>query len=226
RYGDGITIGLAVDPRSGLIYVGSGHGVEVFNPQTETFTHYSRDLDLRVGSLAFDGNGNLWATTWPDRTRVVKFNERARAETMFTFDTPIDSLAFGKSGTTLENLLFVTHNSGPHVPGSATPQGSELTMIDLVTLRRVAVAKGGTRGDNVITTSDGRVLISQSSQVDVLTPLVAPVVVATNPPRDAVVALPLGIVSVVFNQDMFVADRSDPASVLNPANFFVTEVSD
>ena len=42
---------------------------------------YSRDLDLRVSDLAFDNNGDLWAITWPDRGQVVKFNDRARAET-------------------------------------------------------------------------------------------------------------------------------------------------
>ena len=46
-------------------------------------------------------------------------------------------------------------------------------MIDVATLRRVAVASGGSRGDVVITTSDGRVLLSQTTQVDVLGPLTA-----------------------------------------------------
>ena len=81
-YGDGITMALAVEPSTGLIYTASGAvwsggvngkyggagGVQVFDPTTETFTLYSRDLNLRAASLAFDNDGNLWATTWPDRS--------------------------------------------------------------------------------------------------------------------------------------------------------------
>ncbi len=76
EFGDGLTIALAVEPQSDHIYVSSGSGVEIFNPQTLEFEHFSRDLNLRVGSLAFDSSGDLWATTWPDRSRVVRFNER------------------------------------------------------------------------------------------------------------------------------------------------------
>src|SRR5262249_45457075 len=193
----------------------SGHGVEIFDPATGQFTHYSRDLDLRVGSLAFAADGTLWATTWPDRTQVVRFTVHARAEAILTFDTPIDSLAFGQPGTDLHDLLFVTHNSGPG--------GSELTMVDVVTRRKGAVARGGSRGDNVITTSDGRVLISQSTQVDVLFPVRIPVVVATNPADHTTAALPLGLVTVTFDQDMFVGAATDPASVVNRDNYGVVD---
>src|SRR5262249_5861686 len=67
EYGDGLTIALAVHPVTGDIYVTSGDGIEVFDPDTATFSHYSRDHNLRFGSLAFDADGKLWATTWPDR---------------------------------------------------------------------------------------------------------------------------------------------------------------
>ncbi len=171
QYADGITIALAVEPGSGLIYVSSSSGVEVFDPDTETFTHYSRDRDIRVGSLAFDAAAALWATTWPDRERVVRFNDRARAETMLLFDADVDSIAFGQSGTALEGLLFVSHVEGPQIAaGSAARAGSELTLVDLATLRQLPVARGGTRGDVVMTTSDGRILVSQSNQIDILYP--------------------------------------------------------
>src|SRR5262249_54861761 len=173
---------------------GPGRGVESSRRAKTGPRHYSRDLDLRVGSLAFAADGTLWATTWPDRTQVVRFTDQARAEVMLTFDTPIDSLAFGLPGTTLHDLLFVTHNRGPN--------GSGLTMGDAVTLRRVAGATGGSRGDNVLATSDGRLLVSQTAQVDVLNPLTPPAVAATNPAHQTVVALPLSLVTVTFDQDM------------------------
>ena len=80
QYGDAVELGLAIDPKTGLIYVGSGSGVETFDPTTQTFSQYSRDLNLRVASLAFANDGTLWATTWPDRTQVVRFTVHARAE--------------------------------------------------------------------------------------------------------------------------------------------------
>ena len=217
EFGDGLTMGLAVDSNTGLIYVGSGRGVEMFDPNTEQFTHYSRDLDLRIGSVAFADDGSLWATTWPDRREVVRFNAQARAETLLSFDSPVDSLAFGKLGTQLEGLLFVSHNSGD--------DGSELTMVDAVSLRRVALARGGTRGDVVATTSDGRVLISQSSQVDALSPATVPTVLATNPANETIAALPRPFLTVTFDQEMFDGGYSNPASVTNADNYFLQNES-
>ena len=217
EYGDGLTIALAVEPGTGMIYVSSGLGVEIFDPVSGTFEHYSRDENLRVGALAFAADGTLWAATWPDRTSVVRFNDRARAEVMLELNQPVDSIAFGQSGTPLENLLFVSHNAGSTV--ASRPESSQLTMVDLVTMRSVAVADGGTRGDVVITTSDGRILISQSNQVDLLDAAATPQVVATNPPTDALAALPLGLITVDFDTDMLVADAGNPASVINPDNY-------
>ncbi len=210
-YGDAIELGLAVDPATGLLYVGTGTGVQIFDPLTHTFQSYSRDLNLRVASLAFDNDGTLWATTWPDRTQVVSFDAHAQAQVMFRFDAPVDSLAFGEAGTSLAGLLFVSHNSGP--------DGSELTMIDTATLQQVAVATGGSRGYVVLTTSDGRVLVSQSSQVDVLNPLTNPGVLAVNPPDESIVALPLPEITVTFDQAMVADSATDPASVTDPDNY-------
>ncbi len=211
QFGDAVELGLAVNPTSGLIYVGTATGVATFDPATDTFASYSRDLNLRVASLAFAPDGTLWATTWPDRTQVVQFDAHQRAQVMLTFDTPIDSLAFGQAGTALAGLLFITHNSGSN--------GSDLTMVDTATMQQVPVASGGSRGDVVLTTSDGRVLVSQSAQVDVLNPITNPAVLATNPPDQAVVALPLALLTVTFDQNMVADSTTDTASVTNPANY-------
>ncbi|MCA9186965.1 MAG: tandem-95 repeat protein, partial [Planctomycetales bacterium] len=219
RFGDGLTIALAPDPITGQIYVSSNNGIEIFDPETGDFSHYSRDVNLRVGSLAFDRFGTLWATTWPDRSQVVRFNERGRAELMLNFTAPIDSLAFGQAATDLEDLLFITANAGEVADTGLAANGSSLTMVDTASLRRVVIATGGTRGDSIITTSDGRILLSQSHQVDIISPAVAPIVVATNPPREAAVALPLPFVSVTFDQDMLVGNADDPGSVINPDNY-------
>src|SRR5690606_33783621 len=69
------------------------------------------------------------------------------------------------------------------------------------------------------TTSDGRLLISQTHQVDVIAPATAPLVVATNPPAGARIALPQPFLSVTFDQDMFVGAADNAGSVLNPAYY-------
>ncbi|NIM47875.1 MAG: APHP domain-containing protein, partial [Gemmatimonadales bacterium] len=219
RFGDGITIALAVEPDTDRLFVSTNAGVQIFDPATGLFTQYSRDADLRVGSLAFASDGSLWAVTWPDRRQVVRFTERARVEVMLEFESDIDSLAFGRAGTPLSGLLFISHNRGAVLDAALIDRDSDLTMVDTATLRRVVVAKGGTRGDVVITTSDGRVLLSQSHQVDVINPVYAPSVVATNPPNEAIVPLPLPFISVTFDQDMFVDDPALAESVLNPDNY-------
>ncbi|MDM9385689.1 CARDB domain-containing protein [Chlorogloeopsis sp. ULAP01] len=212
QYGDSITQALAIQKETGLIYVSSGKGIEIFNPQTETFTHYS---DLRVDSLAFDADRKLWATTWPERGDIVRFNEQGKAQRMLSFDSPVDSIAFGMKGTRLEGLLFVSNNNTK----TGTQQDGRIYMVDLATLQYVTLASGGSRGENIETTADGRVLLSQSHQIDVFSPLVAPQVKATNPAPDAIVALPQGTISITFDSDMYAGAANDTASVLNPANF-------
>ena len=220
-HGEGITMGLAVDPESGDIIVGSRHGIERFDPTTESFTRLSRDRDLRIGSLAFADDGTLFGVVWPDRDSVVKFGDSGRAENVLDFDTPIDSIAIGRPGTSLAGLMFVTHNAG--IAGQATAtkgdRSSELTMVDLATMRRVAIADGGTRGDVATTTSDGRLLISQSESVDVLRPLQVPEIVATHPSEHSLVALPLGSIRITFSEDMFTGSGTETHSVLNPGNY-------
>ena len=220
EFGEGITLALAVDPKTDQIYVATNNGVSIFDPTNDTFTQYSRDQNLRVSSLAFDSNGNLWAVTWPDASQVVEFNDVARAQVMLTFDSDIQSIAFGQQGTDLANLLFVSHDDAPNTPGgtvATTP--TELTMVDVTTLQQVAVAQGGTRGFDVLATSDGRLLISQSHEVDVLEPVVPPSVVAVNPPPYSIAALPLAFIDVTFDQDMLAGAATNMSSVTDPANY-------
>lgn len=198
----------------------SGNGIEIFDPNTHRFSHFS---DVRVGNLAFAPDGTLWAAVWPKRGDIIRF-DLAKPQTanhpqvMLHFDDDVDSLAFGQPGTGLEGLLFISHNNGP-VSGERPSSGSELTLVDLATLQHVAIATGGTRGDIVKTNSDGRVFLSQSHQIEVLTPVVAPRVVAVNPPADARVAPPLGSIARTFDRAMFVGAATDPRSVLNAANY-------
>lgn len=204
QYGDGITQALAINAQTGQIYVSSGNGIEIFDPETETFSHFS---DRRVGNLAFAPDGTLWGVRWPERGEIVRFDETGKAQLMLDFDLPVDSLAFGQQNTRLAGLLFVSSNNG------------ELLMVDLATRQFVTIASGGSRGDIVKTTADGRILLSQSQQIDVLNPLSAPQVTSTNPAPDALVALPNSTIAVTFNSDMLVGSGTEAFSVLNKANF-------
>ena len=66
----------------------------------EIFYYIFEYLDLRK----YSGSHHLQ----PDRHQVVKFNAQRRAEVQLTFDAEVDSLAFGRPGTVLEGLLFVS----------------------------------------------------------------------------------------------------------------------
>ena len=70
-------------------------------------------------------------------------------------------------------------------------------------------------------------LISQSNQVDVFSPLITPQIAFTNPSPDGIVALPRGTVFVSFDQEMYVGEATEANSLLNPANYsLIGESSD
>ena len=211
RFGDSITQALAVDPASGLLYVSSGNGVETFDPVTHLFNHFS---DLRVDDLAFSPQGVLWGTVWPNRGDIVTFDNQGRAQRVLTLDSKVDSIAFGAVGTQFEGLLFVSNNVDPTKSG-----GASLVAIDLATREHLEIATGGAHGETLTVMADGRILIAQTDQIDVLSPLIAPQIIASNPLNGDVIPLPLAVITVTFDHDMLATTATDPSSVLNPANF-------
>ncbi|TAK53398.1 MAG: hypothetical protein EPO25_10765, partial [Gammaproteobacteria bacterium] len=211
RYGESLTQALAVDPGSGELYVSSGDGIEIFDPHTHQFRHFS---NYRVDDLAFAPDGALWATSWPARGDVVTFDARGRAQVELRFDDAVDSLAFGRAGTALAGLLFL---SGHPRPGIAA--GASLVMVDLATRQRVDVATGGPLAESLALTADGRLLIANSAQVDVLAPVTAPAVVSVLPADGTIVPLPLTSITVTFDRDMNAGGPGEAGSVLNPANY-------
>src|SRR4029453_9246165 len=80
-------------------------------------------------------------------------------------------------------------------------------------------APGGSGGFVLLTANAGRLLVSQTSHVDVLNPITSPTVLATNPPDQTIVALPLPLIAVTFDQDMAAGNPTEAGSVLNPANY-------
>ena len=162
--------------------------------------------------------------TLPDRSTVVEFNALQRAVTKLTFDSAIDSIAFGQAGTVLAGLMFVSHNSG-RLDSTGVPSAlSELTLVDVATLQQVALASGGSRGGVLITTSDGRVLLSQTTEIDQIAPAFAPSVVATNPPNGAVVPAAGALSLRDLRRRRARPDGMTGGSVLNPANYTLTGV--
>ncbi|MBI3350329.1 MAG: putative Ig domain-containing protein, partial [Burkholderiales bacterium] len=217
RYGDSITQSLAFDRAKGVFYVSSGNGVEAFDPVKRTFTHFS---NIRVDDLAIAPDGSLWATAWPKRGQVIRFDAQGRAQAQLDIDAALDSLTFGQAGTALQGLLFVS----ARIPSGSTDKAS-LYMVDLATMNTLAVAKGGPSAEQLLATDDGRLLIANRAQVDVLAPLVAPAVLRTSPAAGAIVALPISSMTVTFDHDMRVGSDGDLASVTNVANYSLVDAT-
>ncbi len=211
RFGDSITQAIALDPLSGLLYVSSGNGIETFDPVKHDFRHFS---DVRVDDLAFSQQGVLWGTTWPNRGNIVSFDNNGRAQRQVSLDSKVDSIAFGAAGTEFAGLLFVSNNVDPTKLG-----GASLIAVDLATMQHTGIAIGGARGENLAIMADGRLLIAQTDHIDVLSPLLAPKIIASNPLDGDVVPTPLGVITITFDQDMLATSDTDPSSVLNPNNY-------
>ncbi|MCC6235200.1 MAG: putative Ig domain-containing protein, partial [Verrucomicrobiales bacterium] len=205
RHGEGVTLGMVIDGTRNRIFVATGRGVDVFDVATRTFSPFSA---TRVDGLALSPSGELWGTVWPEGGQVVRFNARGRAEVMLTLGQEAEGLAFGVPGTPTENLLFVTHATG-----------GALTVVDLVSMRHAEVATGGGRGDFIHVNADGRVFVTQSGQVTVLFPVVAPRVIATTPVGASRIDPIVNIATIRFDLDMLATSAADPASVLNPGNY-------
>ena len=216
-FGDGITQSLAIHPATGEIYVSTAGGIDIFDPASGRFRLHS---ELRVGNLAFSPEGDLWAVSWPARDQIIRYDALGRPERVLKSRLPLDSLAFGQPGSDLDGLLFVSTNDPAGI------EAGKLLMIETRSLESVVVADGGTRGDNLITTDDGRVLVIQSNQIDELSLMAPPSVVATYPPADAVVVLPFGQLSVTFDRDMLITlpslGATSESAVLNPANYVLS----
>ena len=96
--------------------------------------------------------------------------------------------------------------------------------------RILQLATGGTRGESIITTHDGRILVAQTDRVDQIAPLSAPNVLAVSVPDGSLLPLPANNIAVNFDQAMWLGASgasdeeriSDIASVLNPQNFVFT----
>ncbi|MDH3209385.1 MAG: Ig domain-containing protein, partial [Burkholderiaceae bacterium] len=241
---DPLTHAVAIDLTSGLLYVASGNGVEIFDPTEEdaalAWRHFS---NTRVGDLAFGPDGRLWGVRWtgtevngavPDAgTEIISFpmtgRSAGRAEVEYRLAGLVDSIAFGRDDTVLTGLLLASSNVAQRpviAQGTDVPHQAAVWMIELQTRRSLQVASGGTRGEALLTTADGRVLVAQSAHIDEIAPIRAPLVVATSVQDGALVPLPLTQIAVSFDQAMWLgtdgADSTDLSSVLNPANYVLT----
>ena len=201
--GDPLTHALAINPNTGEIYLSSGSGVEVFDPNasdpTRAWRHFSQQ---RVGDLAFAADGRLWGVKWSGseiagaqlqaNSEIISFaldgRSAGRAEIEYRLAGVVDSIAFGAAGTVLDGLLFASTNLPQRALGTgttSTPQQSPVWMLELASRRALQVAAGGTRGESIVATSDGRVLVAQTTRIDEIALQAAPVVKAITIPDGA-----------------------------------------
>ncbi|HAY08473.1 MAG TPA: hypothetical protein DCY18_00810, partial [Thauera sp.] len=235
-----LTHALAVEPESGRIFLTSGAGILVFDPAEDNRARaWSQFSNFRAGDLAFGPDGRLWAVRWSGstitaaaskpQTEIVSFpmsgRYAGRAELEFRLDGVVDSIAFGQPGSALEGLLFASCNLPQRAvlgSASAVPRTAGVWMMELGSKRIVQLASGGTRGESVVTTADGRILVAQTGRIDEIALARAPEVVAVTVPDGALMPLPMNRIGVVFDQAMFVGQGREAGSVLNAANFTLT----
>jgi hypothetical protein len=109
------------------------------------------------------------------------------------------------------------------VDGTAEPpHQAAVWMIELASRRVLQLAARSARGETIVATQDGRVLVAQTGRIDEIAPRRAPSVLAVTVPDGALVPLPMNRIGVLFDQAMWLGDASDAGSVLNPANFSLT----
>jgi len=119
-YGLGIQTGMALDPITGMIYVSTGSGVEIFNPTNGSFTPFS---STRVDGLAVDPEGNLWGASWPNYGEILEFTSHGQAQIATTVPNAV-GLTFGQPGTLLAGLMLVNGSDG------------KVTAIDLASMQQ------------------------------------------------------------------------------------------
>lgn len=244
--GEPLTHTLAIHPTTGEIYVASGNGIEIFKPtETDAKKAWKHFSNQRVADLSFAPDGRLWAVAWTGSditaaapngtTDIVSFTltgrQAGRAELEYRLTGVIDSIAFGQVGTALEGILVASSQLKQRAVNSQTantiPHQASVWMIELASKRVLQIASGGTRGESIITTTDGRILVAQSQSVDEIAPAKAPKVMAVSIADGSVVALPLSGLSVSFDQAMWTGEngadlsarQEDLHSVLNRYNY-------
>ncbi len=198
-FGTGIALGIASVPGETALYVATAGGVIKFNTALRSFESFS---DVRVDSLAVADDGTLYGTQWPSGGRVLRFDFRGRA-TVVSDISDAESLAFGAEGTLLEGVLIVGHqNSG------------QLSLLDPMSLQRTIIAAGGVgRVEGIESLSDGRLLVTQGEQIDVLYTVAAPKVIETR------ILDGNNRASIAFDVSLLADDPSHPASATNPDNY-------
>ncbi|MDK2126935.1 putative Ig domain-containing protein, partial [Parachitinimonas caeni] len=232
--GNPLTHALAIDRDAGQIYASSGQGIERYDLATGRWQHVS---NVRVGDLALGPDGRLWGVRWTGsqidaaaaqpQSEIVSIalsgRNAGRAEVEYRLDGVLDSLAFGRAGSALDGLLLVSSNGHQQALGagrSAARDGA-LWMIELASRRSLQLANGGSRGESLLTTADGRILLAQTGQIDEIAPQRPPKLLAGSVPDGALVPLPLSEIRLRFDQAMYAGDtaeglNNEPGSVLNP----------
>ena len=209
--GFGVALGLAAVPGETELLVATTEGIQRFDTATRRFSPFS---DTRVDALVVASDGTPYGTAWPDHGQVLRFDFRGRPEIIAELDGPAESLALGTGGTVSEGLLLV-----------GGERDGKLTAVDLASLRSITIASGGAaRIEGLESLPDGRMLVTQADQIDVLFPIAAPRVIATTPVAGDAVVPVVNMATVTFDVGVMATDEADAKSANNPKNFTLTNL--
>jgi len=143
--------------------------------------------------------------------RLLTFDQRGTATVVADLAASALALAFGRDGTRLSGLLFVSTTTG------------DLFALDTTSLKSVRLATGGDRGAFLAAGADGRLYIGGTNGVDVLFPAKPPEVIASDPVNNAGIAGSINRATITFDASMFRGALTDIRSVTNPANYQVID---
>ncbi|MCA9191785.1 MAG: hypothetical protein KDB03_08485 [Planctomycetales bacterium] len=165
-FGAGVALGIASIPGENALYVATAGGVLKFDTAQRKFEAFS---ELRVDSLAVAADGTLYGTQWPSGGSILKFDFRGRASVVSEI-RDAESIVFGAAGSLLDGVLIVGHQDS-----------GQISLLDPNSFQTTVIAAGGLpRVEGLEVLPDGRVLVTQGEQIDVLFTVAAPRVIQTR----------------------------------------------
>lgn len=226
---------------SGLIYVVSGNGVEIYDFKVDVGCGWIYFSNICVGDFVFGLDGCLWVVCWIGSDVVSVLFEvmidiisflmsgviKGCVEFEYCFSGLVDSIIFGQVGMGLVGLLLVSSNMVQYL---VVVDGSILvvyiSVVWVIELKGCCVFKfvqGGMCGESIVVIVDGCIFVVEINCIDEFVLVKVFKVVLVSVVDGVLVLLLLMIFVVSFDQLMWIGVDGDDISglilVLNFVNY-------